>query len=173
MMLERFRCRIHQTSPLGGSTPFEEHSVAGGATGGRHTHFFTGAQARSPGRLSILRSVAAQSLRLVDWSLSPVHSALLSRVTAVLAANQPSCYVGIPVGIGSQKRRRKLGKLSTRLIHLPITMASWTAFRRMTERYPTCDRTGARPSTMLDHGLPRMRGGARLVQGCCGGVWRG
>jgi len=26
---------------------------------------------------------------------------------------------------------------------------------------------------MLDHGLPRMRGGARLVQGCCGGVWRG
>lgn len=66
--------------------------MAGGATGGRDTHFFTGAQAHSPGRLSILRSVAAQSHRLVDWSLSPVHSALLSRVTAVLAANQPSCY---------------------------------------------------------------------------------
>jgi len=46
--------------------------VAGGATGRRDTHFFTGAQAHSPGRLSILRSVAAQSLRLVDWSLSPV-----------------------------------------------------------------------------------------------------
>jgi len=56
---------IHWTSQLSSPTPCQEHSAAGGATRGRGTHFFTGARARSPGRLSMDGAIAAACLWLL------------------------------------------------------------------------------------------------------------